>query len=1036
MGIYETLKSAWKSVKNWFTNDEEETPIQETTTTNTTTTPTTTPTTNKLNWATLNEVANSLNSSWVQQQQQLQLNANPLGQFKANQEAQAEANKIMNEEMPDPTEGTTTWFIGNTKDIIKGNVQDVINEENQNKKKWFWESLKDISNWSWLDDTISSAVDYWVELINWLNASSDYDAKKKQMAMYYDKDNWNVYYLDINTSKGLADWDSWAYDWAQILFDKEMAKFNQAYSQADAAWDEQGKAQALNNFYNSTKKLFRLKSDDYYSDGWIFNWEDWARVWRRKDLYSDETLEKLSANNIDTSKKYEPTLDEFVQYLWILQDNEQLQSNIYKSYWLDTPKWNTIDLSESATQKWKSWFYDKAMTWVMDYAKTYLSSDAQTNTILAAADIVTDQQNRIYNIVAEVYKKEQVALAKPDQERNEWDKALIEGAEKLRKMEVLYAWNISNVINQNIKYGRDWSWDLTFNIDYFDWGKTLNQALTENIKEVAWWDWWSTESAIDVFHEVANKALYEYEYANDGWLSQRWDWMQRAWEKVVWEPLSELWQQLVYAWMWVRNIVWDLAFDRNALEEFLKWERALSTTANYADNDFTIWRLLQTDMWNNTRTIYKYWLQGMEYAPETVGNLAPDVAAAVLTWWGSVWVSAVRWWARTNDAIKAAKATWLIWRLAKAVQEWSTLAKVPLKGIEWLSYMLKGIQNAWNKVPELRVIAQMADRALTQWLIDQAIDAQWSQFDTEPYSNTSMILSLTGTWLGELLPIAWKGWRVLANRLSDTSDILWYIKNNPEGIQNIAKSMNIPLSDLSYDDLYRFLDNFSTLWDAAKKVYNTLSKEWKVAANQWTKKVMYNYLNQFYDLNNQSMVAKSIRRIVNDWATNPADLFKYVGKIAWTVELGPYVSTIQLKNGTQAAAVLKNWEYDAALDQINGWFASKISNWFTQWDLEDISKIRNYSDILENKDKLFRKVDNKYYLSQEWLDHFWLKAENQWLESLWIALEEAENVRELFREKMKAIRETDKAIKPNTIDAIADSWAYTDVVEKIQEIVC
>jgi hypothetical protein len=55
----------------------------------------------------------------------------------------------------------------------------------------------------------------------------------------------------------------------------------------------------------------------------------------------------------------------------------------------------------------------------MDYAKTYLNENDSTKAILNAADAVTSQSNRIYNIVAEVYKQEQIVLAKPESERNE-----------------------------------------------------------------------------------------------------------------------------------------------------------------------------------------------------------------------------------------------------------------------------------------------------------------------------------------------------------------------------------------------------------------------------------------------------------------------------------------------------------------------------------------------------------------------------------------------------------------------------------------
>lgn len=56
------------------------------------------------------------------------------------------------------------------------------------------------------------------------------------------------------------------------------------------------------------------------------------------------------------------------------------------------------------------------------------------------------------------------------------------------------------------------------------------------------------------------------------------------------------------------------------------------------------------------------------------------------------------------------------------------------------------------------------------------------------------------------------------------------------------------------------------------------------------------------------------------------------------------------------------------------------------------------------------------------------------LETLWITLSEAENTRELFKEKMKNIK--DKNISDTTIDAIADSWGYEEIVSKVKEIVC
>lgn len=1008
MGLLDTLKGAWKAVTKWFSNDDNEVvsptnQSQEDWTRKTVT----------VNTPTLNDVANELNN---EQQNQPIVNANPLWQYNDSVQAKQDADRIGNQEMPDPV--TETWFLKNTSDLITWDVNKAIAKEQKDKEKsWFERNIVDNVTWfaKWIWDTVDS-----------LSASSDYDANKKDMAMYYDKDSWDVYYLDLNTSHWLADWDTGTYDWAERLFNQAMSEYQNDISNAAS---DQERATALLNFYSKAKDLFRLRADDYYSDWWLFTWVDWKRLGRRKDQYSEETLEKLANNKwVDKAWKYVPTFDEFVDYLWTIQENNDIQQKIFGNYWLDVEDEEKIDLSQSAQNAWKEGFYNTAMNWVLDTAKTYLNEQDVTNAVLLSADWVTSQQNRIYNIVAQVYKQEQIVLAKPEGERDDWDKKLLEAANKLREMEEEYAWDLGNVIRQNIKY---WSkdWVLVDNIDVFEWGKTLNQALTENIKNTAWWEWWMTESAIDVFQEVANKALYDYNK------EKKWAWahMQRAWD-LAWTFLSELWQQTAFWLMAARNVLWDVAtLNWEWLENKFTWKESLTKTWNYMDNDNTIGRLLQTDKWNNTRTIYSYYLNWLEYVPEGVWNLAPDIAIAAATGWAWAWYSAIKWWARVNNAIKAGKWTLLLWRIIEAANQWWRAATTALRWLEKVSALAKSAEKA---DPIVKVLWQMLDAWITNWIIDQAIDAQWSQFDTEPYSDTSMILSLAWTWLWEILPILWKWWSLFRRSLTGTNDILWYIKNNPEAIANIAKSMNIPVSRLSYNDLYNFLGNFDKMADAAKQVYNNLSKEWQVAANQWTKKVMYNYLNQVYDLNNQSMVAKNIRSILTNGSTNPADLAKYVGKIPGTVEFWPYVSTIQLKNGTRADVLPKSGSYDAWLDSLEGWFASKISWWFTQSDLNQISEIQKYKDIVAEKSKYFREADGKYYLNDAWLKRFGLDLENQWLSALWVELAEAENVKEIFKEKMKKIRTSEKSITDDTVDAVAESGAYSEIVDKIKEIVC
>jgi DNA mismatch repair ATPase MutS len=91
--------------------------------------------------------------------------------------------------------------------------------------------------------------------------------------------------------------------------------------------------------------------------------------------------------------------------------------------------------------------------------------------------------------------------------------------------------------------------------------------------------------------------------------------------------------------------------------------------------------------------------------------------------------------------------------------------------------------------------------------------------------------------------------------------------------------MNTTASDITFQDLRTYLKSFDDISEAAKQVYNQLSNEGKVAADRWSKETLYNYLNQFFNLDSQSAIAKQMRSIVTNGSTNVADLVKYVGKI-------------------------------------------------------------------------------------------------------------------------------------------------------------
>ena len=78
---------------------------------------------------------------------------------------------------------------------------------------------------------------------------------------------------------------------------------------------------------------------------------------------------------------------------------------------------------------------------------------------------------------------------------------------------------------------------------------------------------------------------------------------------------------------------------------------------------------------------------------------------------------------------------------------------------------------------------------------------------------------------------------------------------------------------------------------------------------------------------------------------------------------------------------------------------------------------------------------DKYYITEKWVSKFWLSLEDMPLETLWVSLAEAKNVKEWFK-KLKWIINEGKHITDTTVDRIAETWWYTEVVEKIKEIVC
>lgn len=901
----------------------------------------------------------------------------------------------------------TTWFLDPTQQLTEKAGRELVQQQQAEDEKSWTQKI-------W--DFVHSANQF----VSWISksqqADSDYQAKEKFVALSYNPDNWNVYYLDLNDN-------GWEGASAETIFNNHYADF---INKINTPWlTEAETQQALLDFYDGTKNMFKLRSDDYYSDGFFYN-NNWTTIGRRKDMYSDEQLNQLAQYNIQNWEA--PSFEEWLNYVNVKQDNAELKQEIYRGYglaWDDTEDTPTIDLTQEASEKWYGWFNQVAQNWINELLNSKIGSinwQARNKAELYYNSVISDQSRRIYQIVAPVYAAEQIVLAKSPADRTEWEQELLKTANRLRQMEQAAARGLNNWMRQEIQYWMNSNWDIVRTLDVFENWQSLNDVLTSEVKRLSWEDWAleSHQSNIDVFSKMANDALYNYNKWKHTWIRAAWDWLEH-WLAPVWSWL----------WEWGQAVIGTIG---NLASIYTQGKP--STTSAYMDQDFTVGMLIETNSWNITRTLKKYALQWLEYVPEIAWNLAPDIAITLATGgWGAVWSVARRGTRldKVKDAMRVAEG-------ANLLSKWRAATKI-VDASKWAGALLD-LTNAARNTSRLsqttRVWLQLVDNAVTQWVIWQLMDAQWSAYDTEPYSDASFWMSMIWTWIWDIWVelLRWWTWKEiarLANRNAITGnvwDLARYIDSSPEAADNIARALWKNVSDASFEELRTYAKNFWKIENAAKQVYDWLSDAWKVAANKWTKEIMYNYISQAFGSNSQ--IAKNIRLILNNGSTNIADIVKYIWRIPWDVSVGPFVSTIRLKNWTSAMVSAVKGEYDTALDVATGWLDAKLRDWLTQADLKKISELSNYSDVWKDREKLFYEMDWKYFVNEEWLKTLWLKAENLSLESLWVTLASAENTKEIFKERMKWL--AGENITDDTVDKLAETWWYEEIVSKVKEV--
>lgn len=904
-----------------------------------------------------------------------------------------------------------TFNLPNTWDVAP---EKPLNDEITEKVwKWGKEVMEDV--WGWMQDEAWAAA-YNNEQANMMR--EDINRLNKAMVFAYNPKNWRAYKLDV-----------WNSNYAQERWTDAVDEFIYNYDHAQN-YAEQEKAR--DDFYNKWKWLFVKTLAYTTSQNWSKIYDNYASRFSEDEL---QNLEKID-NDLAQFWKYEPTKEEFWGYIELLSENEDAYKEAAKRYSTAYDWRERLDMWSDEISQLRSSLYEKAELWLDETIYNKIASldwDKAAQAIRYYRDVENDQFNRILMRVSMVFEYEKMALAKPISERNEWDLYIIEAADLIRKGLDRYAWNLNDWMNRLIDEAVDDKWQITDALDVFSDGTALNDVLTRGLASTMWMDVnssWAFNSKhvspIDIFNKAANDAIYNYKKTNTKWASKRlWDDYENAWEKI-WDAFWEYWQG---GSRFVHSVV--------SLITLNGWD---TQTNDYLDMDMSIGKLIETDDSLARRDVKKFYLWVAEYAPEVIANVAPDVLS--IAYFNEGW------------AAKTLSNIWRIWRFNKATKfnKWVKAAEameklkkkfpVVAKWLRWLERVWE-IWREWANIDSKnKRLWNIADRTLTQLAIWQTMDAKLSTFDSEPYSQTSFWISVLWSVIWDIAPEAkdlwwirrtWAKWGKWMWWVWDVIDFMSQWKENKEAVARALWKSKNKLT-FSEQDLKNYVDAFSEVASAAEKVYNNLTPEEKALANSWTKELMYNYVKQAY-WKNSTAISAAIWQMVKDERLNASDILKYLGWIPWDVKIWPYTSIIQLKHGTLAWVRATNWGwYDKWLDVLEWWFDKRVREWFSNEDISRISSVSKYDDIGKNKEKFFNKVWDIYYLTDAWLERFGLESKSLTLESLWVTMEQAENTREILKERMKDLPNRD--IEDDTIEMLANWGGYDELVNKVKEILC
>lgn len=598
----------------------------------------------------------------------------------------------------------------------------------------------------------------------------------------------------------------------------------------------------------------------------------------------------------------------------------------------------------------------------------------------------------------------------------------------------------------------------------FDWMEPL---LTD---ADYWYNvlWKNSVSTIDVLENMSARITYKYSEANRSILNpaRAWTSLQYYWWRVVWWNLTEtLWHQTLWrAWASIYNTAakksWELSF-------------------SYMDQDFTMLSTMNTNKSRAWWLIQKYNAQVAERWPEILEAVwelwvwnawldalnASKFSRVLANKWPIKFFSEAWKYAGTAEELAAWAQKWN--NITKSLSVWDKIRKYgsnisnytkDLSSAKWVAKL-----NIWGKIVEVWLEDLTAAQRLASYLlievprevlIDQLWDARFANADTELGSDTSMIFSLWGTALWTLLPKLVKSWLFwiwnwtidLVNKSID--DVLdwwliqksWWDWNSFDLVKLIDKD-SMPVFDalaktkfwlnssrLAY---WEELASFSgILWDVSKALEIAMKDVrwlWKVDLLTWYSQDMKKFIalqmsNVFWA---NSQISNRVWQLVADERTNPADIFKYVLQLRWTMQLWWRRSSIRLADDSVPRFVR---QYDETLDFLpsftNWWFWRALNEWFTTQELIELKKAwYSWADVSNFK----RNKDWRFNFTKDWLEKAWWDIVSQSMDTPLLAkiTDNAQDFDVLMRWSNV------KKVSDETLDMIRDTWTYDVLAEAL-----